>query len=411
MSTARTFSAMLNEHLSYNLLREEMKKRVWLLDNVAKDNDWKGGGLIVPFKGSQASSVSWGSLTAASDVHEGDYVRGEITTQPEIWGTLLFQQRDLMEHDRVSEKSFLKILPDALEDFLDYMKEAVSLSFTNGAAFAAATADGTVGGDLEVDRVERFCIGQKCQIDDDDSAAVTGYVRSINVETNVVNFYDARSGGAAVDLSAYSVAQNAKVYFDNSQGNPVTSLRQSLLSAANGGDANLYGVSKLAWPSLQAIQVSGVGVTAANLLEKLFDGYTTIKVKGKGKPDVIVMSFKHLGSIMKKLEQDKGAYHIDQKSMKVSAYGWTEIKLFGVKGSLRVVGIEEMNDDWIGFLDLRSLKLHSNGFFKKRTSPDGDAYFEVRNTTGYQYLVDMCFFGDLVLSRPSYCGIMHTITY
>jgi hypothetical protein len=143
----------------------------------------------------------------------------------------------------------------------------------------------------------------------------------------------------------------------------------------------------------------------------LFDGYTDVKIKGKGKPDTLIMSYKHLGSIMKLLEQDKGSYHIDQKSTKVSAYGWTEIKLFGVKGWLTVVGIEEMNDDWIGYLDLRALRLHSNGFFKKRVSPDGDSYFEVRATSGYQYLVDMCFFGDLVLYRPSYCGIMHTISY
>ena len=71
MATDRTFSAMLNEHLSYALLREEMKKRVWLLDKVEKDNGWLGGPLIVPFKGAQASSVSFGCPFPLPSVHDG----------------------------------------------------------------------------------------------------------------------------------------------------------------------------------------------------------------------------------------------------------------------------------------------------------------------------------------------------
>ncbi len=107
----------------------------------------------------------------------------------------------------------------------------------------------------------------------------------------------------------------------------------------------------------------------------------------------------------------KGGFHIDQKSTKVGVYGWTEISVFGVQGQLTIVGIQEIDDDYIIYMDPRAAKIHSNGWFKKRISPDGDSFFEIRNTTGYQYLVDMAFFGDLVLNRPSYCGIMHTISY
>jgi hypothetical protein len=290
MATTRTFQAMLNEWLNYDLLREEFIKRDWLLMNVEKDNGWKGGTLPVPFKGAYASSIKFGELTAQSDVSEDEYVRGQITNQPEVWGTMLFNHRDLMEHNgRVKEQSFLKLLPGAVDDFMDNMKNMVSQHLFTGAHVATLTANGTVGGVAEVDRVERFTIGQKLQLDDDDSVAVDVYVIAINVNTNQLTV-SATRGGAALDISAYTTAQNARLYFDGAQTNGMTSLRDSLLSAANGGSANLYGQSKLAYPYLQAINVDGSTVTSSNVLEKCFDAYTTMKNKGRGNPDKLIVS-------------------------------------------------------------------------------------------------------------------------
>ena len=123
MSTTRSFQDMLNEYLPYSLLKEEFVRRDYLMSKVDKKNDWKGGKLIVPFQGAFASSVSFGSLTAANDISEDDYVRGEISTCPEVWGSLKFNHRDLMEHNgKVNEQSFLKLLPNAIEDFMDQFK-------------------------------------------------------------------------------------------------------------------------------------------------------------------------------------------------------------------------------------------------------------------------------------------------
>lgn len=409
MATTRVFQNMLNQFLPNELLKEEMVKRDWILQNVEMDNSWLGGDLIVPFKGIQASSVAFGSLTAANDIGQDGYVRGSITSQPEAWGSLLFDHRDLMEHGKVSVQNFLKMLPDQIEEFMDYMKMVVSLSFLNGTHFAKATADGDSSGNLTVDRPERFVINQKVSIDDDNSNAVTGYVKTINMETAVVNFVTARGGATPVDLSAYTVAQNAKCYFDGSQSNGFTSLKSSLLSATNGGSNTLYGQTKTAYPYLQAINVSGANTTATSMLQDVFDAMVTIRNRGKGNPDKALMSYRNIGYIMTILETNKGAYHIDQTSQKVSAYGWMSIDVLGPKGRITLVAIQEMDDDAIFFLDLRAIKIYSNGAFRKRVSPDGIEYFEQRATTGYSYIVDVCFFGDLVLLRPSYCGILHSI--
>lgn len=409
MATTRSFDAMLNDFLANDLLFSEFKDRNWLIKNVDTDESWMGGTLVVPFEGAQASSVSFGALTASDDVAESVYVRGEITTQPEVWMTLKFNQRDLFEHGRVSEQNFLKLLPGEIDRGLTYLKDQVSLAFTNGTFFATATADGDASGNITVDRPDRFVIGQKVSVDDGDSSPVAGYVRTINMDTGVITLYDARSGGSVVNLSGYTTGQTAKVYWVGSQSSGFTSLKSSLLSSSNGGSSTLYGQTKTAYPYLQSIQVDGSGVTSANILQKLFDGYTRVRTFGKGNPSKVVMSFRNLGWVMTALEVNKGAYHTDQNSTKVSAYGWTEITITGVKGSLSVVGVVELDDDYIMYLDMSAIKLYSNGGFKKRQSPEGKQYFEVRETTGFYYLVDTCFFGDLVLIAPSKCGIMYSI--
>lgn len=412
MATDRSFSNMLNDYLTYPLLKEELVKRDWLLSNIEKDDGWLTGPLIVPFKGAGASSIAFGSLTASNDIGQDIYVRGEVSSAKEVWGSMIFYHRDLMEHNKVSEQNFLKILPDAVEDFMDLLKNTLSTMLLNGPAFAKFTADGTSGGEMTVDRPDRFMIGMKVYVDDDNSSATFGYVRTIVMDTGVITLYDARSGGSVVDLSGYTVAQNAKCYAEGAQANPFSSLRGALLSAANGGDATLYGQTKTAYPYLQAINVSGADITAANIMQKIFDALTRIRQLGKGNPTDVVMSYKNLASCMKVIEASKGAFNVQPGSQKASQYGWTEIVVGSVtKGGLKLVGVQEADDDIIMFIDWRALKFHSNGFFRKRKSPDGIEYFEQRATSGYSYIVDICCFGELVVSRPSYCGILYGISY
>lgn len=413
MATSSSFSTMLNQYLPNELLKEELIKRDWLLQNVERDNSWLGGDLIVPFKAAGASSVAFGALTSSTDISEDSNVRGSITTQPEMWGSMIFNEKDLVQHGKISEQNLLKILPDALEDFMTYMKMAASIAFTNGTSFAKVTdATNAATGILIVDHPERFVIGQKASLDDDDSTAADVYVTAIVMDTAAITV-SATRGGSAYNASSYSVAQNAKFYHPGSQAAGFTSLRSSLLSSANNGSSTLYGQTKTAYPYLQAINVSGTGVNASNILDQIFDAYTTIRNRGKGMPDKVVMSYKNFGSVLKLLETSKGAYHNAASGTKTSVYGWTEVEVFGAAGKLTIVSIQELDDDIICFLDTRPnvMKIYSNGFFRKRVNPDGREFYEVRATTGYTYIVDVAFYGDFVLQRPSYCGILHTISY
>lgn len=411
MATDQTFEDMLNDYLPNELLKEELVKRDYILKTAEKDDGWKGGPLIVPFKAAGASSVAFGSLTAANDVAEDTYIRGSISAPKEVWGTMLFNHRDLMEHGSISEQNFLKLLPDTIDDFMDYLKNVVSTNLLNGAYFAKLTADGDSSGNITVDRPDRFVIGQKISVDDDNSTAQTAYVRTIAMDTGVITCYDARTGGSVVNLSGYTVAQNAKVYNDGQQSNGFTSIRESLLSSANGGGSTLYGQTKTAYPYLQAINVSGTDVTASNILEKIFRALVQIRQKGKGKPTDVIMSYTNFGYVLSVLEAGKGTFNVMPGSHKADTYGWTEIEIGSPTGAaVKLVAVQECDDDVIMFIDWRAIKFYSNGFFQKRKSPEGKSFFEQRATTGYSYLVDICCFGELVVQRPSYCGIMYSIS-
>ena len=76
MATARSFNGMLNDYLAYDLLMEEVEQRNYFIQKVSKDTTWRGGPLIVPFRGNSATSFTFGKLTAEADIHEFDYVRG-----------------------------------------------------------------------------------------------------------------------------------------------------------------------------------------------------------------------------------------------------------------------------------------------------------------------------------------------
>lgn len=416
-NTTQSFSAMLNEYTPNELFREELLKRDYLLNKVEKDNNWLGGTLVVPFEGASASSIKFGGLTADTDVSEYSYQRGSISSYKEIWGTLLFRHADLMQHGKINEQSFIQMLPGQIDNFINFIKEQASQNMLGNSYFASLTADGDTGGTglMTVDHPERFTIGQKFTLDDGDTAQVDLYVIAINMDTSVVTVSDSR-GGNAFSISGYTVTtQLARCYYDGvlvagTVTNSFTSLKSSLLSSANGGSASLYGKTKATYPYLQAINVSGAAVNATNILEKIFDAYTTIRSKARGNASTVLMSFKHLGSIMKLIETQKGPFKTTANATKASLFGWTEIEVTTVKGNLTLVGIQEMDNDSIMFIDWSALKFYSNGFFQKRKSPEGQEFFELRSATaGYSYLVDICCFGDLVLLAPSRCGIMYSV--
>lgn len=444
--TTPSFNDMLKDYLPYDLLMEEMLKRDYFLSKVDMDNKWKGGVMQVPFLGAKASSVRVGKLVAQGNITQDKPVLGQVNGYKEVWGAMIFNDHDLKRHDDMKQ-SFIKVLPDKIDTFVDSMKEKVSHLLLSGQNFATVAAGGAANaatGRLIVDRIERFEVGMYVEI-----ALATpvngvhaGFVSSVNMNTNevliVTAMSDVDAGTNPVDLTAV-VAESGPGVFDGTDAiiagskfylegvltsatthASFTSLASQLLPASAGGSVALFGVTKTKYPILQAQAFNGAAgtyqVTSATILDVIFDAWLRTKQIGKGAPAEAIMSYKLFALCMKKLEKFDAAgsstgsgRQYTSKDAKANVFGWSEITVNGPKGELKLVAINEMDDDKIFFIDWRGIKMHTNGMFERRVSPNGNEFYEIRAETGYQYIVDIRFFGELVVSRPSYCGIIYGI--
>lgn len=440
MATSRTFEAMINDYLSLDLLRNELK-RMFLLDKVKKDNSWVGGngtqGYVVPFIGSPASSLMFGALTASGDIAEDKPVRATLTVQPELWGTMVFNSKDFMQHEgKKREISLMKSIKGTIEPFMTYMKSALSDVLLGGPHFLQITdiTNSNVGV-LGVNRIEKINLLQKVIVREAATpSAVVAYARVIDKSNSLVTFYDARTGGAVIDFTAagpltLGVVVGDKIYHDGLVTVPAgaiqsqfTSIRTSLLSAANGGDATIYGLTKTDYPFLQSLNINGGAgtytITKANIVEMLFTIYAQeIELKTKNisekKADNYWLSPKNYAAAMIALEKYKGQYYTVPGKKDASAYAWQSITIGnGVGAEITFSKVPELADDIIPCINWDSLLLASNGYFRFNENPDNPGklyYFPIRNTTGYQYIIDACFMGDLLNICPESDAIIYGV--
>lgn len=408
--------------MPYSLLMEEVMKRDYLLTKVEKVQNWMGGEMQVPFLGGAASSYAYGQLTDIADITENRNVLGTVPGYKEIWGSMVFNDSDLARHGNM-EQSFIKILPDQLEMFIDNMKQAVSVNLLAGSHIvsldSAAGASNLAGGIVVVNRPARLTIGQFLELGTVGTLKTTGasfpangiYIKAISIDDKTITCTSDKALTSIIDLTLAGIVPGDLGFLrgGTTVGAAFTSLREQLLSAANGGIATHFGISKANYPYLQAPNFDGSGLNATTILDKIFGFQNETRTLGKGNPNEIIMSFKHLGEVMALLESN---VQYTSQQPKTNVFGWTEIDIVGVRGSLKIVGVQEMDDDIMYIMDWRALKLYSNGFFERRESPDGNQYYEQRvagPNGGYKYITDTRFFGEMVVDRPSYCGIIHSI--
>jgi hypothetical protein len=425
MSLDSNFNNMLNEYLAVDLLKNELKKQDYFLSKVDMDESAKGGSVIVPFEGQYASSIAFGSLTDDTDIADYKYVRGSLAPTVEATGTLKFHDKDLRQHNgKINESSFLRVLPGQVSDFVNMLKCAISVNALNGSHFATLTVNGTAGGLAEVDRPERFTKDQKCVIDDNNSAPLTVYVTNVDVNGGTllkgVVTLSATRGGGPVDISAYTTGESARIFHPGAQASSYTSIKSQLLSLANSGPATLFGQTKTDHVHLQATQIDGSAVSATNILQKVFDGAARRQqlARGSGSMEVL-MALKHMGSILTLLENgggvspnapQKGAFNVVPGSRKVSAFGWSEVSIGSPTGdTLKLVGVLDMDTDWMWYSDWESVKGYSNGGLMRLTSPEGIQYFTKRSTSGLVYILDHVLQADFAVLAPYKHAIMHGI--
>ncbi len=403
MAITTTFDEMLTEKLHPELLKNEIVNRTDILKKIEMDNSWKGGVYAIGFRESTGGSVQFDGYTAESDVADALTKRGEITAPKKLTGTMSFNHNDLINHDtnKITEASFLKILPGAITDFADDFRGVLAQSLLNGKVLDLGLADATAGGVLRVARIERFKVGMKVQLEDIDDTLAAYYVIAID-KSNILAptiTLSATRGGAAADLSAIDIADAPiNIYHPGAKTAGFTSIKDILSPATT----SLWGLTKASYSFLTPAAISGSAYSTSNILAKLFDHVSENQIINGSDADEAWVSGRKFTAILKLLEGEKTAFNVVPGSAKVSKYGWREIQIGSMSGALvTIVCVPEMNDDMIMVINPKDFKFASNGFIRQVVSPDGLKYHTVRAVTGYKYLVDWEVFGELVCLRPA----------
>jgi hypothetical protein len=406
MGATQSYSALLKRFMNEKMLENEYAKKSYIWQTCDKDASWAGGVYEVPILEAGFSSMSFGALTAQADIAEAQVALGTISAHKELWASLLVREADLFRHGSM-EESYLKIMPDRLDAFLSHLQDKVSAHFLNGGGTAYLSANGGATGEATVDlqSVPLFQIGEKVSIDDDNSNEVTGYIRTININTGVMIVYDARTGGAVVDLSGYTTAQNAVIRIVGTGTEKFLSLPEACLPAAvAGGSATLYGKTKADFTTLQSYNESGAGWAAATIVDDLLGFCYNVQKLGRGKQGTALVNYGMFKNIVKGLE-DNRRYTVENKKV---GYGFKSLTLLGPDCDVEIVALRNMPTNKVYVGDLaKAITFAGKDFFKKKLY-NGEEFFMIRETTGPAFITDIALRGDFVV-RPALISVAHTV--
>lgn len=401
MALTASYGALLKRYTPEKLIENEFAKHSYIYANCEKDTSWRGGTYEIPLFEAGFSSMAYGAFTASNDIAEMDIALG-TQTMKELSGSVLVREADLYRHGDM-EQSYLKIMPERIQEFVKFMQGGVSSGFLAGNALSKATANGDSSGNITVDKIFLFRKGMKVAVDDDNDSEATGYIRSVNVNTKVITIYDARTGGAVVDLSGYTTAQNALVRHIGAGSEHFTSLPEYLLPAANGGLNTIYGKTRADYTVLQAMVASGAAFTASTLADDLLG---TIYGFQETRGDVFKeawVSFGMFKNLVLQLELTKRATITEKKA----GIGWASIDILGAEGTVKIVALREMPNDKIYFGDVKNVKFAGAEPFKRKLY-NGEEFFMVRGTTGPEMISDMLLRGDWII-KPAQWGVVHSV--
>jgi hypothetical protein len=269
---------------------------------------------------------------------------------------------------------------------------------------------------LAVSHPERFYLNQKLIVYDGTTTA-TGYVKAINKNTGIVSFVTARGGSTAVDLAGL-VEANTKVYTDGAQTTFFSSLRGMLLPASLGGSDTFATLTKVDYPYTQPVLYDATASTSSNwgsatavtrntILNLFFDAQRHGRQRN-AKPKIALCSWKHYHAALMQLESASGAFKNIKPSVNYADY--SEMEVGGIAGSIEIVGIREMDDDWIALVDKQFLDLKTGKKpFQIIQNPDGNRFYTVRDETGYSYITDVRLAGDFLYRAPHTACVIHSI--
>lgn len=399
MSTTENFSVMLKEYMPNELLLNEVEKLNWFLKKLKRDSNWGYGPYQIPAETQEYSRFEWGQLPAANDIPGAKYAKPEVTSPKELFGSMIFDNKDLERHDGDMKKSFLQIMPNKVRQFAQRMEEQANIALLGDGSIALATANSTAGGVVTVGkRIGVFTNGMKVTMKAG-ASTVSGYVNNIDISAGTFKLVTAPGGSTGVDLTAYTVAAGTVVYLPNGNVERMTSIIDIVFPESMGGADTLYNnaVVKADSPVFQPYTTDlSTATTGANFLSALYDFYFDVEELGRsGVRKEVIVPFYAFKAIAKATETSRKYEAADVET----TYGSKSIKLTGPNGAMIVTGARGLAPGKMICMDWDAVVLASRGELIKKAKKLGDDFFEVRNTSGYQFIVDKKLEAELIATN------------
>jgi len=428
------YDNMLNEYLRADLIYNSIYRYTYFLEKIKKATDWKGGAYPIPFYGNGASSISSGSgLTPIAEISRSSTIRGYMDAQIRIKAALAFNEDDEDKHDSGSKKdSFMAVQKHVtfeIAQMLNKTRQSLNMKMLTG-FLSRATGAGNASGEVSIDRVEIFEIGQKLIFREKATpASVAGWISKINLETDTITVATDATLATALDFTALGAGfiTDDEIFLDGDVDlathmpiNQMNTLRDILLSNSAGGPANLYGIAKADYTFLQGINADGSGITGSNILDEIFNIYSmqiNRKVKkglGNTKPKDVLLNTKLYTLAMAQLEADeKNASAYNVSSMKKTKFHYDSVAVKVRRGlELNIIEVPELSSDIIPIIDANTFTHVTNGKLRQKGQKHGNSglFLDRNSTSGFTYVWDAALDGNVVCDNPQANAIIHSVS-
>lgn len=412
MALRADLNGLLREYAPDNVAIAEMNRLNYYWSKIKKDKKWVPGAVYpVHFETGEHSTFTMGGLPAVADINGATYAKANIANPATLIGSLKIHENDLQRHGNLKD-SFLAFWPEKLKQFMKRMEERVSVLMLGDGSICTATADGTALGVMKLDRPHLLTIGEKVEIKDSNSVAVPAFVRTINLNTKEATFFNAHTGGAVVDLSAYAVANGAKVFITgtNASAEKFNTLKDFIFPLAAGGSDTIHGLNKVAGgPILQSLYVDGSSFnTGKKLLEGLYSFYYEYDFLGRSEENEITVDYNMFQWISLYLQKAK--YFTLKET--TAGIGYKGLVLQGPNGDMKIKALRDLAGGIAPVIDFSAVEVAGQTMFKTKHKPNGDLFHTERvagPNGGYVHIVDVELNAQHICKAPSKLAGVHSI--
>lgn len=338
MAVTRNWREIIDD-MNLESISYETLKRAQMFNQLVKKKGFVGTSTddagrrsaIVNFLAGGTGNVGVNYVPTTSEIQQATGKKGIVQSYSKLDFSIKITEedyRDIKNNDKLAKQVGFDIYTNITEQ-MQKISNTIEDLFVNTAVVLNVTSIANVAtGILAVDRPEKVRIGDMYMLAAPTASSTKNlkvFVIAVNKNTKQVTFSDSL-GGSAYNLTNYvgSTAAGTKVCVMGTvdSAGAATGLdgfRSVLLSAANGGASSYLGLTKTAYPFLQAVNIDASTWTASDLLPKIFEAwsleidYQLKTFRGK-KANSLKVSPKIFVALMNSLEQHKGSFRKNDDS-------------------------------------------------------------------------------------------------